>query len=128
VYRFLLLLSLAGLFAACATLDAMVSRGRGAYVQDNELTGKDSLYVMQGRIYQGMPIEHALAALGTPRSSDTSAVGGGRRIRYTYRARPNAFDPGNLHRAHVFAENGAVTEWKNLDRVPRFDAYYEGGM
>jgi hypothetical protein len=106
----------------------MVRRGRGAYVQENNLTAKDSLHVVQGRIYRGMPIEHALAALGTPSESDTSTADGVRRIRYTYRARPNAFDPGNLHRAHVFAEDGAVTEWENLEKVPRFDAYYEGGM
>jgi len=128
VHRFFLVLSIAGLFGACATLDSMVRHGRGAYVQENNLTAKDSLHVVQGRIYRGMPIEHALAALGTPSESDTSTADGVRRIRYTYRARPNAFDPGNLHRAHVFAEDGAVAEWENLEKVPRFDAYYEGGM
>ncbi len=45
-----------------------------------------------------------------------------------YRSRPNAFDPGNVPRACVYAEEQTVTDWTGLDRIPRFDAYYEGGM
>ena len=49
-------------------------------------------------------------------------------MEYLYTARANAFDPGNLPRAYVYAQDRAVAHWENLDRIPRFDAYYEGGM
>lgn len=128
MHRLLVLLALAGLFAACVTIDSMLNRQRQAYVQKNGLTGKDSVHVIRGRIYQGMPSKHALAALGTPSTSDTTTTRDGPRIRYVYRARPNAFDPGNLRRAYVYALSGRVTGWENLDKIPRFEAYYEGGV
>jgi hypothetical protein len=83
---------------------------------------------MEGRIYRGMPIDHALAALGPPAGQDTTTADGETRVEYMYRSRPNAFDPGNVPRAYVYAEEQTVTDWTGLDRIPRFDAYYEGGM
>ena len=128
---FLLLLSGTGVLAACATTattDAMFNEGRRSYVQDNDLTEKDSVHVLEGRIYRGMPIDHALAALGPPAGQDTTTTEGDMRVEYMYRSRPNAFDPGSVHRAYVYAEDRTVTDWKGLDKIPRFDAYYEGGM
>lgn len=126
-----LFLAAAGGLVACATTatDSLFNEGRRSYVQENELTGTDSVHVMEGRIYRGMPIGHALAALGSPTSQDTTTTEEGTpRIEYVYRSRPNAFDPGSVHRAYVYAENQKVTDWKDLDKIPRFDAYYEGGM
>lgn len=128
VLRLLLFLVSAGLLAACASVNPMANPDRRAYVRENGLTGKDSAHVMEGRIYRGMLAEYALAALGTPNERDTTSTENGPRVRYVYRARANAFDPGNLARAYVYAEAGRVTGWKNLTRIPRFDAYYEGGM
>ncbi|MFB6272720.1 MAG: hypothetical protein ABEL51_07485 [Salinibacter sp.] len=131
--RLALLLVAALVLAACGSMGgsfgSMFSDGRASYVQENGLTGKDSVHVMEGRIYRGMPIEHALAALGPPTRQDTSTTTDGRRqVAYLYKARANAFDPGNLPRAYVYAVDQAVTDWENLDEIPRFDAYYEGGM
>jgi len=131
--RFALFLSAILALAACTTtggsMRSMFSDGRESYVRNNELSGKDSVHVMQGRIYRGMPIEHALASLGPSNSQDTTTTEDGRtRIEYTYRSRGNAFDPGNLSRAYVYAIDEKVTDWKNLDQIPRFKAYYEGGM
>jgi len=128
VSRLLLLLVSAGLLAACASVDPMATPDRSAYVRENDLTGTDSVHVMEGRIYRGMPAAHARAALGFPNETDTTSTENGPRVRYVYQARPNAFDPGNLARAYVHAEADRVTGWENLIRIPRFDAYYEGGM
>jgi len=127
--RFTLLLITALIGAGCgATGGSMFSDGRSAYVQQNELTRKDSVHVVQGRIYRGMPIEHALAALGPPNSQDTTTTEEGVRVEYLYRSRPNAFDPGNVPRAYVYAVERTVTDWTGLEKIPRFDAYYQGGM
>ncbi|WP_263787916.1 hypothetical protein [Salinibacter grassmerensis] len=125
----LLLLLSVGVLGACGTTGgALFDDGRGSYVQENALSGKDSVHVVEGRIYRGMPIDHALAALGPPASQDTTTADGETRIEYTYRSRPNAFDPGNVPRAYIYAVDQTVTDWTNLNRIPRFDAYYEGGM
>ena len=122
-------LVLAACTATGGSLSSLFGDERASYVEDNGLTGKDSVHVAQGRIYRGMPIDHALAALGPPRHRDTLATpSGGVRVEYLYTARANAFDPGNLPRAYVYAQDRAVADWENLDRIPRFDAYYEGGM
>jgi hypothetical protein len=131
--RFALILSTILVLAACGSaggsLSSMFSDGREAYVQENGLTGKDSVHVMEGRIYRGMPIDHALAALGPPARQDTTTTADDQmRVEYLYQARANAFDPGNLPRAYVYAQNQEVTDWENLTKIPRFDAYYEGGM
>lgn len=126
---FFLLLSATGILAACGTTaNSMLNNERKSYVQENELTGTDSVHVMEGRIYRGMPIDHAFAALGPPNSQDTTSSEDGIRVEYMYRSRPNAFDPGNIHQAYVYAEDQEVTDWQDLDKIPRFDAYYEGGM
>jgi hypothetical protein len=119
--------------AACSTtggsLSSLFGNERASYVEENGLTGKDSVHVVQGRIYRGMPINHAVAALGPPRRRDTVETSSGAlRVEYLYTARANAFDPGNLPRAYVYAQDRTVADWKHLDRIPRFDAYYEGGM
>jgi hypothetical protein len=127
--RLLPLCSAVVLLAACSTVQQFSDTDHQSYVEKKDLTGKDSVHVMQGKIYQGMPVEHALAALGPPNSQDTTTTADGHmRVEYTYKSRPNAFDPGNLHRAYVYARNQAVTDWKDLDKIPRFDTYYEGGM
>lgn len=128
MHRPALIFVIAGLLTACASVNMLQNTDRRAYVEEQGLTGTDSVHVVEGRIYQGMSAEHALVALGPPDESDTTATQNGPRVTYTYRARPNAFDPGNLPRAHVYAEAGAITSWENLDKIPRFDAYYEGGM
>jgi hypothetical protein len=126
---FLLLLLVAGILAACGTTaSSMFDDERESYVQDNDLTGTDSVHVTEGRIYRGMHIDHALAALGPPNGQDTTRSGDAMRVEYMFRSRPNAFDPGNVHRAYVYAENETVVDWEDLDKIPRFDAYYEGGM
>ncbi|WP_233993901.1 hypothetical protein [Salinibacter altiplanensis] len=125
----LLLLVSAGALAACATTAGpLFDDKRESYVQENDLSGKDSVHVREGRIYRGMPINHALAALGSPTGQDTTTTDGETRVEYMYRSRPNAFDPGNVPRAYVYAEEQAVVDWRGLDKIPRFDAYYEGGM
>jgi len=126
---FLLFLLVTGILAACGTTaGSMFNDERESYVEENELTGTDSVHVMEGRIYSGMPVDHALAALGPPNGQDTTRSEDGMRIEYMYRSRPNAFDPGNVPQAYVYAEDETVVDWENLDRIPRFDAYYEGGM
>jgi hypothetical protein len=128
--RPILLLAATLFVTACGTTGYLSGNDRQEdYVRKHTLTEKDSLHVMEGRIYEGMPINHALAALGPPSRQDTTtAADGSTRIEYMYRARANAFDPGNLHRAYVYATNQTVSGWKDLNKVPRFDAYYEGGM
>ena len=118
------------LFTACGTASSLLTDDRReSYVRKNDLSETDSVHVMEGRIYRGMSIDHALAALGPPDGQDTTATADGqRRVEYLYKARPNAFDPGNLPRAYVYAMNQKVTDWTDLDKIPRFEAYYEGGM
>jgi hypothetical protein len=101
---------------------------RKTYVRENELSGTDSVHVMQKKVYEGMPVEHALAALGPPNEADTTSTDTGVRVEYLYRARANAFDPGNVPRGYLYAMNGRVTDWEGLNRIPRLDAYYEGGL
>ena len=130
--RFALLLSVTVVLAACGStggsLSSVFNDDRESYVQENGLTGKDSVHVLQGRIYRGMSIEHALAALGPPTSQDTTTANGRTRVEYMYRSHPNAFDPGTVPQAYVYAVDQTVTDWTDLDKIPRFDAYYEGGM
>lgn len=129
MYRFPLILALAlGLAACTAANEMMVDRDREAYVQENDLTGKDSAHVVEKKVYRGMPVEHALTALGSPNGSDTTATEDGQRIRYVYQSRGNAFDPGTSNRGYLYATDGTVTDWENLDKIPRLDAYYEGGL
>jgi hypothetical protein len=118
----------AGCGAAGGSMTSMFSDGRAAYVKETDLTRKDSVHVVEGRLYRGMPIEHALAALGPPNSQDTTTTEEGVRVEYTYRSRPNAFDPGSVPRAYVYAVEQKVTDWTGLEKIPRFDAYYKGGM
>jgi hypothetical protein len=129
VLSFGLVLSLVLGGNACTAVNNVVSDdGREAYVQENELTEKDSLHVLEQTVYRGMPVEHALVALGTPNQNDTTATEEGTQIRYVYVAGPNAFDPGNNPRGYLYATDGTVTDWKNLGEIPRLDAYYEGGL
>jgi hypothetical protein len=128
VHRFLLLTLALGLVACTATNKMMFDQERKNYVQENELTEKDSVHVVEQKVYRGMPVEHALAALGTPNRSDTTATEEGPRIRYVYESRPNAFDPGNKHMGYLFVRDGRVTDWEDLKKIPRLDAYSEGGM
>lgn len=128
VHRFLLLILALGLVGCTAANKMGFNQGRKDYVQEKELTGKDSVHVVEQRVYRGMSVEHALAALGTPNRSDTTATEEGPRIRYVYESRPNAFDPGSKHMGYLFVREGRVTDWEDLDKIPRLDAYYEGGM
>ena len=129
VYRILLVLSLVLGGNACTAVNQMVyDDSRTNYVNDNDLTAKDSLHVVQQKVYRGMPVEHALVALGEPDQRDTTSTEDGTRIRYVYVARANAFDPGSKPRGYLYSEGGTVTDWKDLNRIPRLDAYYEGGM
>jgi hypothetical protein len=114
--------------AACSGSGQAFNRGTLDYIRKNDLSAKDSVHVINGRIYRGMPVEHAIASLGEPNERDTSSWDGGTQLKLMYRSRPNAFDPGNIHEAYVYAANGAVTRWENLEKIPRFDAYYEGSL
>lgn len=129
VYRLALICSLTFGLLACGSVNEMVfDQNRKTYVHDNKLTGKDSVHVLDQRVYRGMPTEHALAALGRPDESDTTNTEDGREIRYIYESGPNAFDPGNLKKGYLYTNDGAVTDWEDLDKIPRLDAYYEGGL
>ncbi len=130
MFRFAFVFAAAVLLTACGSASSLFTDGgRESYVRKNDLSGKDSVHVMEQRIYRGMPISHALAALGPPHRQDTTTTAEGRtQVEYVYQARANAFDPGNMSRAYVYAQDQAVTDWKNLNQIPRFDAYYEGGM
>lgn len=129
LYRLALICFLALGVMACGSVNQMgFDQSRKTYVQENELTGKDSVRVLDQEVYRGMPAEHALAALGRPDGSDTTATEDGRRIRFVYESGPNAFDPGSKHEGYLYTKDGTVTDWEDLDKIPRLDAYYEGGI
>ena len=130
MFRFTFVLAAVLLFTACGTASSLLTDDRReSYVRENDLSETDSVHVVEGRIYRGMFIDHALAALGPPDGQDATATADGqRRVEYLYKARPNAFDPGNLPRAYVYAMDQEVMDWTDLDKIPRFEAYYEGGM
>jgi hypothetical protein len=73
-----------------------------------------------------MPVRHAIAALGQPRRVDSSSWNGNTKLKITYRARPKK-TRGYMKKAYVYAVNDSVTNWKDLNTIPRFDAYYEIG-
>lgn len=114
--------------AACSSTNQVFNRGTLDYIRKNDLSAKDSVHVINGRIYRGMPVKHAIASLGEPPERDTSSWDGGTQLKLMYRSRPNGFDPGSIHKAYVYAANGTVSRWENLEKIPRFDAYYEGGL
>ncbi len=129
VYRLALICFLTVGLTACGSMNEMAfDQNRKTYVQENELTRKDSVHVLDQEVYRGMPTEHALAALGPPDERDTTATENSRKIRYVYESGPNAFDPGNLKEGYLYTEDGAVTDWEDLDKIPALDAYYEGGL
>lgn len=96
------------------------------YVQKNDISGKDSTYIMEKRIYEGMPVQHARAALGRPHKIDTTTSSSRTELTLTYRAQPKP-GGGHLQRAYVYAVDDTVTRWKDLDRIPRFKSYYRPG-
>jgi len=119
------------LLTACSatnnTLQRNISgRDQASYVESKNLSEKDSTHILEGRLYPGMPIEHAIAALGKPLNVDTSSWNGKTQTKLTYRARPKRTQ-GYMKRAYVYAVNDTVTNWKDLDQIPRFKAYYEIG-
>ena len=120
----------AALLTGCALSGA--SQDRAAYVRAQVLTGQDSTYVLQQRIYEGMPAEHALAALGPPDRRDTTTAADGRpRVQYVYRARVTSFDPRSdgfdpavVYEGVVSTEDGRVVDWAGLHDIPQLRAYY----
>ena len=129
----LLLSVLAGLLflTACSSTNSGVKRNmvgidKSSYVEKKNLSSKDSSHIVDGRIYRGMPVKHAVAALGTPLNVDTSSWNGKTQTKLTYRARPRRTS-GYMKRAYVYAVNDSVTRWEGLEQIPRFDAYYEVG-
>jgi len=124
----LLLSALTGvlLLAACSTTNAVLKRDQLSYIQENNVSPEDSTHIIEGRIYRGMPVEHAIASLGRPVSRDTSSWKGKTQVTLTYRARPKSTQ-GYMKQAYVYAVNDSVSNWKDLNTIPRFDAYYEVG-
>lgn len=118
------------LLTACSsvssTSNAVFKRGELSYIKKNDVSPKDSTHIVNGRIYRGMPVQHAITALGRPLSMDTSNWNGKTKLKITYQAQPT---PTSTHikRAYVYAVNDSVTNWKDLNTIPRFDAYYEVG-
>lgn len=118
------------LFVGCASSEGL--QERSAYVRANALSPKDSTYVLQQRIYKGMPVEHALAALGTPDRRDTTAVENSRlHVQHVYRARVTSFDPRSdgfdpavVYEGIVSTEDGRVVGWTGLHDIPQLRAYY----
>ena len=114
----------------CASSEGL--QERSAYVRANALSPKDSTYVLQQRIYEGMPAAHALAALGDPDRRDTTTAADGRpRVQYVYRARLTSFDPRSdgfdpavVYEGIVSTENGRVVDWTGLHDIPQLRAYY----
>lgn len=129
--RFQLAVLAGALLAGCALSGP--SQDRTAYVQERGLVGKDSAYVLQERIYVGMPSDYALAALGSPHRRDTTATtGSARRVRYVYRSRTTSFDPRSdgfdpavVQEGYVFVENDRVVDWAHLEDIPQLRAYYQ---
>ena len=120
------LLFLAACSSASSTSNAIFRRGAVSYIEENDVSAKDSTYIADGRIYRGMPIQHAIAALGEPLNKDTSKWNGKTKLKLTYQARSSP-TRGYMNRAYVYAVNDSVTNWKDLNTIPRFDAYYEVG-
>lgn len=120
------LLFLAACSSASSTSNAIFRRGAVSYIEENDVSAKDSTYIVDGRIYRGMPVRHAIASLGGPLTIDTSNWNGKTKLKLTYRARPKR-SRGYMNRAYVYALNDSVTTWKDLNTIPRFDAYYEVG-
>jgi hypothetical protein len=114
------------LLTSCSTANEIRNRDKFSYVEDNNVSAKDSSHIVNGRIYRGMPVEHAIASLGRPLNRDTSHWNGQTQVKLTYRARPKR-TRGYMNRAYVYAVNDSVTNWKDLNTIPRFDAYYEIG-
>ena len=113
---------------ACASTNQVFNRGTLDYIRQNDLSARASVHVISGRIYRGMPVKHAIASLGEPTKRDISRWNGGPQVKLTYRSRPNGFDPGGTHKAYVYAANGTVTRWENLETIPRLDTYYESSL
>ena len=111
---------------SCSTVNEIRKRNELSYIRKNDVSAKDSTYIVSGRIYRGMPVKHAIAALGRPLTKDTTNWKGKRQVTLTYRARPSPTQ-GYMSRAYVYAVNDSVTNWKDLKTIPRFDAYYEVG-
>ena len=120
------LLFLTACSSASSTSNAIFRRGAVSYIEKNDVSAKDSSYIVDGRIYAGMPVRHAIASLGTPLNVDTSSWNGKTQTKLTYRARPKRTQ-GYMKRAYVYAVNDTVTSWKKLDQIPRFKAYYRAG-
>jgi hypothetical protein len=114
------------LLVSCSTANEIRNRNELSYIKENNVSSEDSSYIVDGRIYRGMPVRHAIAALGQPLRQDTSKWNGKTQIKLTYRARPKG-NRGYMNRAYVYAVNDSVTTWKDLNTIPRFDAYYEVG-
>ena len=104
----------------------MLNREKVRYIRKNDVSTKDSSHIMEGTIYRGMPVQHAIATLGEPLKTDTSSWEKGTQLTMTYRAQPRS-SGGHLDRAYVYAANDKVTRWKDLDKIPRFDEYYRPG-
>lgn len=111
---------------ACGGTSMMLNREKVRYIRKNDVSAKDSTHIMNGEIYRGMPVRHAIATLGEPLKTDTSSWKKGTQLTMTYRAQPRS-GGGHLDRAYVYAANDKVTRWKDLDKIPRFDAYYRPG-
>lgn len=120
------LLFLAACSSASSTSNAIFRRGAVSYIEENDVSAKDSTHIVNGRIYRGMSVRHAIAALGEPLNKDTSNWNGKTQLKLTYRARPDPTQ-GYMSRAYVYAVNDSVTNWRDLNTIPRFDAYYEVG-
>ena len=111
---------------ACGGTTMMLNREKVRYIRKNDMSAKDSTHIMNGEIYRGMPVRHAIATLGEPLKTDTSSWKGGTQVKMTYREDPQSTG-GYMARAYVYAANDKVTRWKDLDKIPRFDAYYRPG-
>ena len=121
-----LALGTAFFLTACGGTSMMLNRGKVQYIRHNDVSAKDSSHIMNGEIYRGMPVRHAIATLGEPLKTDTLNWEERRQLKITYRAQPNS-SGGHLDRASVYAANNKVTRWEDLDKIPRFDAYYRPG-
>jgi nitrous oxide reductase accessory protein NosL len=114
------------ILTSCSTANEIRNPDKLSYIKKNSVSSQDSTYIIDGRIYRGMPVRHAIAALGKPLNKDTSSWNGKTQLTLTYRARPKP-TRGYMKRAYVYAVNDSVTNWKDLNTIPRFDAYYEVG-